>query len=110
MRTILGAVGIFFATVLFLSIEIKQKPIFGHIYGLISPATRGAQRATENFFGSSYEKTHRYSKRLFENSVPNGDTVRSKMSASAKRNVGEPAEKIYEEEKEKLDDLIKSHR
>lgn len=110
MRTILGAVGIFFATVLFLSIEIKEKPIFGHIYNVISPATRSAQSGVENFFGSSYEKTHRYSKRLFENSVPKvGDSVKSRMSA-AKRNVGEPAEKIYEEEKEKLDDLIKSHR
>ena len=110
MRKILGVFGIFIATVLFLSIEIKHEPIFGHIYGLISPATKSVQDATENFFDSSYDKTHRYSKRLFENSIPKvDDTVKSKMS-SAKRNIGEPAEKIYEEEKEKLDDLINTHR
>lgn len=110
MRFLLGIFGSFFATVLFLSIEIADKPIFGHIYKTISPATKSAQRSLENFFDSSVDKTQRYSKKLFQNSVPKfSDSVKSKMSAT-KRHVGEPAEKITHKEKEELDELIKSHR
>jgi hypothetical protein len=81
MKTALRIFGIFVATLLFLSIEIGDKPIFGHIYKLISPATKGAQKVAENFFNSSADQTQHYSKKLFENSAPKmGDSVRSKMS------------------------------
>ena len=105
-----GVLGIFIATVLFLSIEVSDKPIFAHIYKVISPATTAAQEATENFFDSSINKTQRYSKKLFDNSVPKvGDSVKSKMSG-LKKQVGVPAEQITKKEKLELDELIKSHR
>lgn len=109
MKKILGIFGIFIATVIFLSIEIGNKPIFGHIYNVISPATKGAQNATENFFDRSVNKTEKYSKKLFDNSIPKvKDSVKSKMSA-VKKKAAEPLEDITEREKEQLDELIKSH-
>ena len=107
MKTALRVFGIFIATVLFVSIEIGNKPIFGHIYNLISPATKGAQRLAESFFDSSVDKTQDFSKQLFENSVPKvKDSVRSKMSAVK----NQPQETITAKEKEQLDELIKSHK
>lgn len=109
MKYVLGVLGIFIVTVLFLSIEVSGKPIFAHIYKVISPATTSAQAATENFFNSSVNKTQRYSKKLFDNSVPHvGDSVNSKMS-SLKKQAGTPAEQITNKEKQELDELIKSH-
>lgn len=109
MKVALSIFGIFIATVLFLSIEIKDKPIFGHIYQFISPATKGAQDATENFFNRSVNKTQVYSKKLFDNSEPRvKDAVKSKMS-SVKKKSAEPLEDLTERDKEQLDELIKSH-
>lgn len=109
MKTVLGIFGIFIATVLLLSIEISGRPIFSHIYRIISPATQTAQNATEDFFDRSMNKTQKYSKKLFDNSVPKvDDAVKSKMSG-VKKSVKEPLEKITEEEKQELDELIKSH-
>jgi hypothetical protein len=106
MKTALRIFGIFIATVLFLSIEINQKPIFGHIYKIISPMTRGAQEIAEGFFDSSLDKTQHYSKKLFDNSVPKvKDSVKSKMSGIK----NQPLEQITEKEKKQLDELIKSH-
>lgn len=110
MKKIFACLAIFAATVLFLSIEIGNKPIFAHIYKAISPATKAAQNATENFFNSSVDNTQKYSQKLFDNSVPRvKDSVKSKAS-SLKREVVAPAEKITPKEREELDDLIKSHR
>lgn len=110
MKKALQIFGIFVATILFLSIEIKDRPIFSHIYKAISPATKAAQNATENFFNSSVDNTQKYSHKLFDNSVPKlKDSVRSKASAIEKKGLA-PAERITTEEKEELDDLIKSHR
>jgi hypothetical protein len=107
MKTTLRVFGIFVATILFLSIEIGREPIFGHIYNVISPATKGAQKVAENFFGSSVDKTQDFSKKLFENSVPKvKDSVKSKMSAIK----NQPLEDITTEEKQELDELIKSHK
>ena len=109
MKIVLGCLGIFIATVLFLSIEVNNRPIFGHIYKTISPATKSAQDATEDFFGSSVKTTKTYSKKLFDNSNPRmRDSVKSKMS-SVKKNVAAPLEEVSKEDKEELDELIKSH-
>lgn len=109
MKIVLGCFGIFLATVIFLSIEVNDRPIFGHIYKVISPATKSAQNATEDFFGSSVKTTKTYSKKLFDNSTPKlRDSVKSKMSGLGKKNA-EPAETITVEEKQELDELIKSH-
>ena len=110
MKIVLGCFGIFIATVLFLSIEVNNRPIFGHIYKVISPATIAAQEATEDFFGSSVKTTKTYSKKLFDNSTPKlRDSVKSKMSGIGKKTT-EPLEKITIEEKQELDELIKSPR
>lgn len=110
MKKILGIIGIFVATVIFLSIEIGNKPIFTHLYKVISPATKGAQHATENFFNRSVTNTESFSKKIFDNSIPKvKDSVKSKMSSVRKKNA-EPLEDITEREKEQLDDLIKSHK
>lgn len=94
---------------LFLCITVKNKPIFTHIYNVISPATTYVQSATENFFKSSVAHTQTYSKKLFDNSVPKlKDSVDSKLSAN-KKAVAEPAERITNEEKAELDALIKNH-
>ncbi len=108
MKKIFQFLGLFFATVLFLSIEIKDKTIFGHIHTMISPSTRAAQNAIASFFNRSVDNTHSYSKRLFDNSIPKAkDSIKSKMSSSKK--VGKPLEEITHLEKEELDELIKSH-
>lgn len=110
MKTALKIFGLFVLIVCLLSITVKDRTLFAHIYRTISPATVTVQDATENFFSRSLNKTKGYSRRLFHNSVPKvNDSVKSKLAAT-KRKIGEPEERIEEEEKEELDELIKSHR
>lgn len=109
MKTFFKITGLLALFLAILSIRIDDKPIFTHIYKVISPATKYAQNATEGFFNRSMTTTQSYSKKLFDNSVPKvKDKVNSKLSA-IKTSGGEPAEKITEDEKEQLDDLIKNH-
>jgi hypothetical protein len=108
MKTIIKVFGIFVVTLLFLSIEIGSKPMFGHIYKLISPATKGTQKIAEGLLGSSVDKTQHFSKKLFENSAPKvRDSVKSRMSGI--KNSGKPLEEISVKDKKKLDELIKSN-
>lgn len=110
MISALKTFGIMIATVLLLSITIKDKPLFSYIYDVISPATKAGQSTITSLFDKSLEGTQDYSKKLFDNSVPKvKDAVKSQL-ASQKKNVAEPAEKILDEEKEELDQLIKNHR
>jgi hypothetical protein len=98
------------ALVLFLSITIKDKPIFSHIYKVISPATIAAQKATESLFDSSVESTKDYTKKLFHNSVPKmKDTVKAKVSAPFRKEAA-PQESISSKDRQELDDLIKTHK
>lgn len=107
MKIFFQIFGIVLLTILTLSITIKNKTVFAHIYKVISPMTISAQTATEDFLGDSVKSTNKYSKKIFENSVPKlKDSVKSGMS-STKREL--PLEDIPESEKEELDDLIKSH-
>lgn len=96
---------------LFLSITVKNKPIFNYVYDMTSPVTKYAQNATENFFDRSVNSTEKYSKKLFDNSVPKvKDSVKSKLSSTLKQAAAaEPEEKILESEKKELDQLIKNH-
>lgn len=108
MRTALKITGLLLGFFFFLCITVKEKPIFVHVYNLVSPATNFVQDATEGFFQRSVASTQTYSKKLFDNSVPKvKDSVRSKMSSTAK--ASEPAERITAEEKAELDALIKNH-
>ena len=109
MKSMLKIFGLLIAFLLVMSISVNDKPLFGHIYEMISPATKSAQNATEGFFKRSMSSTQSYAKKLFDNSVPRvKDSVKSKLS-STRKEVAEPAERITEEEKEQLDDLIKNH-
>lgn len=94
-----------------LSITIKDETLFSYIYDVISPATKIAQRGAISAYEYSADKTKTLTKKLFENSIPKSDSVKSKFSAPSRaRFGGEPSERIAPEEKEELDELIKSHR
>ena len=110
MISLVKTVVILIAFFFFLTIEVKDKPIFSHIYGIISPATKTVQNATEDLIEKSVDNTQSFSKKLFDNSVPKvKDSVRSKQASLKKRMVAEPAERITEKEKEELNSLIKNH-
>lgn len=110
MKSLIKLVVLVITLVLVFSIRVKNQPVFGHIYDLISPATKSAQNATESFFKRSFSHTQTYSKKIFDNSIPRvKDSVKSKLSSQKKVEIAEPAEKITEEEKSQLDDLIKNH-
>lgn len=109
MKSLIKMFGLLIAFLLVLSINVKDKPIFAYVYEFISPATNSAQNATEGFLKRSMSSTSSYSKKLFDNSVPRvKDSVKSQLSSTRKQ-VAEPAERITEQEKEQLDQLIKNH-
>lgn len=109
MFAIIRFFGLIIVLVLVLSINVNNKPLFTHIYNFISPATTTVQNATEGFVKKSLSNTGEFSRKLFDNSVPKmKDSVKSKLS-SQKRQGGEPAERITDEEKAQLDALIKNH-
>ncbi len=109
MTTVLKICGVLFSFLFFLSITLNDQTIFEHIYGVISPATTYVQNTAEKFFNSSVAGTKTYSKKIFDNSVPKlKDSVDSKLSGRSKK-VNAPAERITEEEKAELNQLIKNH-
>lgn len=109
MKTAFKITGMLLGFFFFLCITVGNKPIFTHLYNLVSPATKFVQAETEGFFSRSVASTQTYSKKLFDNSVPKvKDSVDSKLSAQLKK-AGEPLEKITEEDKNELDALIKNH-
>lgn len=112
MKPYLKVLGIVVLTICFLSITVKNETLFSYIYDVISPATTLAQRGTISAYEFSAEKTRAFTKKLFDNSVPKVDTVKSKLSGpSRKRRSSEaPLEKIDSQEKEELDELIKDPR
>ncbi|MGE3609466.1 MAG: hypothetical protein AB7I27_07755 [Bacteriovoracaceae bacterium] len=109
MRRALQIAGLFFLFLIFMCITVNNRPIFNHIYGVISPGTQFAQDGIENGFAYIGGKTRHYSRKLFVNSVPRvKDDIKSKLAAP-KRKMEEPLEAIPEDDKEQLDELIKSH-
>lgn len=111
MKLVLKTTLLLFVFFLFLCINIGDKPIFAHFYKLVSPATNYVQNKTEDFFNSSVSSTQTYSKKLFDNSIPRvKDSVDSKLSSRLKKAAGgEPEERITNDEKAELDQLIKNH-
>ena len=108
IKSALKIVGLLLSFLFFLCITINNKPIFNHIYGLISPATIYVQNATAGFFSRSVSSTQVYSKKLFDNSVPKHKDSLGSKSAGLKK-LGEPEEKLTNEDKAELDELIKNH-
>jgi len=109
MKTFLKIAGLFLFLILLLSVTVKEKPLFSYIYQAISPATVYVQDKAESFFASSFSSTQKYSQRLFSNSLPKVKDAVASKTAGPVRGKAEPLEKIMIEEKEQLDELIKSH-
>ena len=110
MRSLLRFIGTTVFLLVVLSITIKDETIFDHIYGVISPATKSAQKITESFVAKSFESTEEYGRKIFDNSVPKlKDSVKSKLSAN-KRKLSAPLDDIPVEDKQQLERLIKSHK
>jgi hypothetical protein len=108
MKTIIKTFGLLLGFFLLLSITVKGKPLFTHLYGFISPVANYAQSGIENFFSRSLSSTQTYSKKLFDNSVPRmNDSVKSKLSGSKK--IGAPQEDVSSDDQRQLDQLIKNH-
>ncbi len=101
--------GLLISFLLVLTISINDKPIFFHIYDLISPGTKYVQSETSNLFRKAFDSTSAYTRKIFVNSIPRvKDSVGSKQSAHRKTS-GEPEEKVSSEDKQELDQLIKNH-
>ncbi len=110
MKSLFKTIGTLCAFLLFLSIRIDSSTIFDSVYEVISPITISMQETTESFLKRSVSNTKNYSQKIFDNSVPKvKDSVKSKFSAHQKNNSNFIEEKISDEDKEKLDDLIKNH-
>ncbi len=111
MRTLLKIVGLCFLTVFALCLNVNGKPVFEPVYSVLSHLTIPFQNATGSLLSSAMNSTQEYSRKLFNNSVPKvRDAVKSRASAPSRSFVkGPPSEEIMVEEKEELDDLIKSH-
>ncbi len=106
MKAILKFFILLIITVVVLSINVNDKPLFSHLYKIIAPVTVPVEKSAKGFLSDSFESTQKVSKQLFDNSVPKvGDKISSKLSAPK----GKPQEHIEKHEREKLDDLIKDH-
>ncbi len=110
MNALIKIVGICVVTVFVLCLNVKGKPLFEPVYKILSHISIPVQNATRSLFASALQSGQEYSRKLFHNSVPKvRDAVKSRASAPSRTAGGEPKEEILVEEKEELDDLIKSH-
>lgn len=110
MRSALKYCGLFLLVVVIFSITINDRPVFSYIYQAISPATKLAQRKTLDLFHYTADVSETYTKKLFDNSTPRfKDSVKSRLSARKHASDREPLDEIRREDKEQLDELIRSH-
>jgi hypothetical protein len=109
MKTVFKLLGCSLITLVILSVEVNNRPIFLHIYHYISPMIKFAQTKTSQFFNQSMDRTSSYSKKIFDNSVPRiGQKLQAKSSPQFQ---SPPAqEDIHHNEKAELEQLIKTHR
>jgi hypothetical protein len=88
---------------------VNGRPLFNPVYSALSHITIPVQNAASSLLAGAFDSTQTYSRKLFNNSVPKvRDAVKARASAPM-RSLSVPAEVILTEEKEELDDLIKSH-
>ena len=110
MKSLLKAVAVCFLTIFVLCLNVNGKPIFEPVYSVLSHMTVPFQNGTESLLASVFSSTQDYSRKLFNNSVPKvKDAVKSRAAAPVRKSGGAPSEEILVEEKEELDELIKSH-
>jgi len=101
MKSVLKVSGLLIVFLIFLSITVKDKPIFNYIYSGISPLTIESQNIVEDFVKRTLSGTKNYSVKIFDNSNPRfKEVMDTKVSSLA-------TEKITDEDKSKLDDLIR---
>jgi len=100
---------LFFAFTFVMSLTIKEKPLFMYVYGVISPATQFIQDTTKTAIQKSLAGTQSLTKKLFDNSVPKLDSVKTRLSGNKKTTYEESDEKISNEDQEELDQLIKNY-
>lgn len=109
MKTVFKIVGICALTIFVLCMNVNGKPIFEPVYSVLSHLTVPFQNASESLLSSALTSAQDYSRRLFNNSVPKmRDAVKSRASGPVRKSAA-PSEEILVEEKEELDELIKSH-
>lgn len=112
LGTMLKVLGFFFLCFIILSIPIKDKTIFDHLFNASKPVGETiADKAEEGF-----DKTKKFSRSLFQNSVPkkyNGedrDEVRSIHSSTRKKPSNEkPYDDYSESDEQALEKEIKSN-
>lgn len=110
ITTAIRIVAISFLTVFILCLNVNGKPIFQSVYSVLSHVTIPFQNATGSLFASAFDSTQNYTRKIFNNSVPKmKDAVKARAAAPVRQASGEPKEVILVEEKEELDELIKSH-
>lgn len=102
MKKLLFALGMFVATFLLLSIELKGKPLFSHLHEFALPATRGFQRGAEKLVGGGLGRTRDVGEQLFNNTIP-------KSAVKLPEMIKAPEENIPEAQKKELDSLIKDY-
>lgn len=109
MRTAFRIIAICSLTIFILCMNVNGKPIFEPVYSVLSHLTIPFQEKTESLISSALDSTQDYSRRIFNNSVPKmRDAVKSRSSAPVRKS-SKPDQEILIEDKEELDELIKSH-
>ena len=101
MKRIVGSMAIFVATFLLLSINLKEKPVFSHIYKYSAPFTFKLQKKIEHIVKFGFDGSKAFGFKIFHNSIPHH------KSNSNFRNSLKPQEEISKKDKSELDDLIK---
>lgn len=101
MRKIIGSLVMFVATFFVLSINLKSKPIFSHIYQYTAPLTKGLQNQLQGLVDKGLDGSKVVGRQIFNNSVP---TAKSSISS---KNEKAPADNLSGADRDKLDSLIK---
>jgi hypothetical protein len=103
--------GLLFAFILFLSITIKERPVFSYIYEILSPISVPAQKHLSLILHDTMVSTQEFSRKLFNNSIPRAkDTVNSKLSSNKKFDVEKNLDAASDEDRAQLEALIKNHQ
>ena len=101
MKKLIGSVAIFVVTFLLLSINLKNKPVFNHIYTYSSPLTQTLQEKVEYIVKFGFDGGKAFGSKIFHNSIPH------QKSNSTFRDSIDPLEDISKKDQIELEELIK---
>jgi hypothetical protein len=106
LKKIVTCCVMFAATFLLLSITVGDAPLFTKIYRWTSPVTTASQKFIARLVGSGWESSRDVGRKIFQNSHPK----RASVSAPNPGNhLAAPQDEIPENDRERLDDLIKDY-